>query len=84
MATKEKIGIVVSNKMEKTAVVLVESRYSHPIYKKTLKTSKRFLVHDELNECNPGDQVVISETRPLSRNKRWMIKEILKKTLLSN
>ena len=84
MATKEKIGIVVSNKMEKTAVVLVESRYAHPIYKKTLKTSKRFLAHDELNECNPGDQVVISETRPLSRNKRWMIKEILKKTLLSN
>jgi small subunit ribosomal protein S17 len=84
MATKEKIGIVVSNKMEKTAVVLVESRYSHPIYKKTLKTSKRFLAHDELTECNPGDQVVISETRPLSRNKRWMIKEILKKTLLSN
>jgi small subunit ribosomal protein S17 len=84
MATKEKIGIVVSNKMEKTAVVLVESRYAHPIYKKTLKTSKRFLVHDELNECNLGDQVVISETRPMSRNKRWMIKEILKKTLLSN
>ena len=84
MATKEKIGIVVSNKMEKTAVVLVESRYSHPIYKKTLKTSKRFLAHDELNECNLGDQVVISETRPMSRNKRWMIKEILKKTLLSN
>jgi small subunit ribosomal protein S17 len=84
MATKEKIGIVVSNKMEKTAVVLVESRYAHPIYKKTLKTSKRFLAHDELNECNLGDQVVISETRPMSRNKRWMIKEILKKTLLSN
>jgi small subunit ribosomal protein S17 len=84
MATKEKIGIVVSNKMEKTAVVLVESRYAHPIYKKTLKTSKRFLAHDELNECNLGDQVVISETRPISRNKRWMIKEILKKTLLSN
>jgi small subunit ribosomal protein S17 len=70
--------------MEKTAVVLVESRYAHPIYKKTLKTSKRFLAHDELNECNLGDQVVISETRPMSRNKRWMIKEILKKTLLSN
>jgi small subunit ribosomal protein S17 len=84
MATKEKIGIVVSNNMEKTAVVLVESRYAHPIYKKTLKTSKRFLAHDELNECNLGDQVVISETRPMSRNKRWMIKEILKKTLLSN
>jgi small subunit ribosomal protein S17 len=62
----------------------VESRYAHPIYKKTLKTSKRFLAHDELNECNLGDQVVISETRPMSRNKRWMIKEILKKTLLSN
>jgi small subunit ribosomal protein S17 len=84
LQTKKNFGLLLTKNLKKTAVVLVESLYSHPIYKKTLKTSKRFLAHDELNECNPGDQVVISETRPLSRNKRWMIKEILKKTLLSN
>ena len=57
MATKEKTGIVVSNKMNKTITVLVESRYAHPIYGKTLKTSKRFMAHDESQECNLGDRV---------------------------
>jgi small subunit ribosomal protein S17 len=84
MATKEKTGIVVSNKMDKTIVVLVENRYAHPIYGKTLKTSKRFMAHDEFQECNPGDEVTISETRPLSRNKRWKVKQIFKKAILSN
>ena len=84
MATKEKTGIVVSTKMDKTIIVLVENRYAHPIYGKTLKTSKRFMTHDEFNECYMGDQVTISETRPISRNKCWKVKEILKKTLLSN
>ena len=84
MATKEKTGIVVSTKMDKTISVLGENRYAHPIYGKTLKTSKRFMTHDEFNECNMGDQVTISETRPISRNKCWKVKEILKKTLLSN
>jgi small subunit ribosomal protein S17 len=84
MATKEKTGIVVSNKMDKTLVVLVENRYAHPIYGKTLKTSKRFMAHDEFQECNPGDEVTISETRPLSRNKRWKVKQIFKKAILSN
>ena len=84
MATKENTVIVVSTKMDKTIVVLVENRYAHPIYGKTLKTSKRFMTHDEFNECNLGDQVTISETRPISRNKCWKVKEILKKTLLSN
>jgi small subunit ribosomal protein S17 len=84
MATKEKTGIVVSNKMDKTIVVLVENRYAHPIYRKTLKTSKRFMAHDEFQECNLGDQVTISETRPISRNKRWKVKQIFKKAILSN
>jgi small subunit ribosomal protein S17 len=84
MATKEKTGIVVSNKMDKTIVVLVENRYAHPIYGKTLKTSKRFMAHDEFQECNLGDQVTISETRPISRNKRWKVKQIINKAILSN
>jgi len=84
MATKEKTGIVVSNKMNKTIVVMVENRYAHPVYRKTLKTSKRFMAHDEFQECNLGDQVTISETRPISRNKRWKVKQILNKAILSN
>ena len=84
MATKEKTGIVVSNKMNKTIVVLVENRYAHPVYGKALKTSKRFMAHDEFQECNLGDQVTISETRPISRNKRWKVKQIINKAILSN
>lgn len=84
MAGKEKIGVVVSNKMEKTVVVLVENRYAHPMYGKTIKTSKRFMSHDPDNICNLGDIVSISETRPLSRKKRWTIKTVLKKTLISS
>lgn len=84
MAGKEKIGVVVSNKMEKTVVVLVENRYAHPMYGKTIKTSKRFMTHDPDNICNLGDTVSISETRPLSRKKRWTIKNVLKKTLISS
>jgi len=79
MATKEKIGTVVSNKMEKTIVITVEDRYSHPIYGKTLKKTQRFMAHDENNECGLGDLVLISETRPLSRKKRWAVKQILNK-----
>ena len=79
MATKEKIGTVVSNKMEKTIVITVEDRYSHPIYGKTLKKTQRFMAHDENNECELGDTVLISETRPLSRKKRWAVKQILNK-----
>ena len=84
MAGKEKIGVVVSNKMEKTVVVLVENRYAHPMYGKTIKTSKRFMTHDPENMCTLGDQVSITETRPLSRKKRWVVKNIVKKTLLSS
>lgn len=84
MAAKEKIGIVVSNKMEKTVVVLVENLYAHPMYGKTIKTSKRFMTHDPENNSNLGDTVSISETRPLSRKKRWVINKVLKKALISN
>ena len=78
MATKEKIGTVVSTKMEKTIVIAVEDKYPHPLYGKTLKKTKRFMVHDEKNECALGDTVLIEETRPLSRNKRWKVSKILK------
>jgi small subunit ribosomal protein S17 len=77
MLTKEKIGIVESNKMQKTIIIRVENRYAHPLYVKTLKKTKRFMAHDELNTCKIGDKVVIMETRPLSRKKRWSLKQIL-------
>lgn len=67
MPIKQKIGIVVSNKMQKTAVVKVENRYPHPIYSKTVTKSKKYLAHDELEECNIGDQVLVEECRPLSK-----------------
>ena len=64
MATKEKIGTVVSNKMEKTIVITVENKFAHPVYGKTLKKTQRFMAHDEHNECALGDTVIISETPP--------------------
>jgi small subunit ribosomal protein S17 len=78
MAAKELLGRVVSNKMDKTVVVAVESRTPHPKYKKTLTRTKRYQAHDEANQCQLGDQVRIEETRPLSRTKRWQVAEILK------
>jgi small subunit ribosomal protein S17 len=84
MTKKEKIGIVVSNKMNKTIVIAVENKYSHPIYEKTLKKTRRFMAHDEKNDCIMGDIVLITETRPLSKNKRWEVKQILTKTKISN
>jgi large subunit ribosomal protein L14 len=80
MAVKEKVGIVVSNKMQKTIVVKVESRYSHPIYSKTMIKTKKYLAHDELSECNIGDQVLVQECRPLSKKKRWKLAKILSKS----
>ena len=76
---KSKIGLVSSNKMDKTLVVLVESHRNHPLYKKTIKTVKRYKVHDENNECKIGDTVKIVETRPLSKEKRWRVSEIIVK-----
>lgn len=66
-------GVVVSNKADKTAIVKVERRFMHPIYKKTVRTSKKYAAHDEANSCKPGDLVKIIESRPISRTKSWMI-----------
>ncbi len=75
---KEMEGIVLSNKMDKTAVVRVERLIQHPTYKKVVKVFNKFKAHDEENVCKPGDKVRIMETRPLSRDKRWRIIEVLK------
>ncbi|RMF28823.1 MAG: 30S ribosomal protein S17 [Bacteroidetes bacterium] len=76
---KTRVGIVVSDKMEKTISVLVERRLQHPIYGKMVKRSKKYLAHDENNECQVGDKVRIMECRPLSRRKRWRLVAILEK-----
>jgi len=83
MAVKEKIGIVISTKMNKTVVVNVESRYSHPIYSKIMIKTKKYLVHDEIEKCSTGDKVLIQECRPLSRKKRWKLVDIIVKSSLS-
>jgi small subunit ribosomal protein S17 len=80
MAVKERVGVVVSNKMQKTVVVAVENRSPHPKYKKIVVNTKRYKVHDEDNACQEGDRVRIRETRPLSRTKRWSVAEILETT----
>jgi small subunit ribosomal protein S17 len=80
MATKERVGTVVSDKMDKTVVVAVENRFPHPIYKKTVSRTKRYKVHDETNGCKVGDRVRITETRPLSRTKRWTVAEVISPT----
>jgi small subunit ribosomal protein S17 len=82
MPVKQQIGIVISNKMQKTIVVKIENRYSHPIYSKTLVKTKKYLAHDELKECNIGDQVLVEECRPLSKRKRWKLVKILSKSSL--
>ena len=76
---KERIGIVVSNKMEKSIVVAVERKVKHPMYGKFLKKTTKFMAHDEQNECSIGDLVKIMETRPLSKNKCWRMVEIVEK-----
>lgn len=76
---KSRIGIVTSDKMDKTISVSVERRLQHPIYGKYVKKSKKFIAHDETNECNVGDLVRITETRPLSKLKRWRVVEIIER-----
>ena len=76
---KERIGIVTSNKMEKTITVAVERREKHPIYGKFVKKTSKFAAHDEKNDCGIGDTVRIMETRPLSKNKRWRLVEIIER-----
>lgn len=80
MAVKERVGLVVSDKMQKTIVVAVESRVPHPKYGKIMVRTKRYKVHDEENECKVGDRVRIRETRPLSKTKRWTVADILNRT----
>ena len=77
MAAKERVGLVVSNKMQKTIVVAIENRSAHSKYGKVVVRTKRYKVHDEDNQCKEGDRVRISETLPLSRTKRWTLAEIL-------
>jgi small subunit ribosomal protein S17 len=74
---KTRFGRVVSNKMDKTVVVAVETPKRHPLYKKTMKRAVRYKAHDEKNECGLGDMVRIVETRPLSKQKRWRVAEIV-------
>lgn len=76
---KTKVGVVVSNKMEKSIVVAIERRVAHPIYKKYFKKTTKLMAHDEKNECGIGDVVKIMETRPLSKDKKWRLVEIVEK-----
>ena len=76
---KERIGVVVSNKMEKSIVVAVKRKEKHPKYGKFVNKTKKFVAHDEENKCDIGDTVLIIETRPLSKNKRWRLVNIIEK-----
>ena len=75
-----KTGVVVSNKMQKTVVVAVENLVKHDMYQKYIKRTSKFLAHAENNDVNVGDRVVIEETRPLSKRKRWNVREVLERT----
>ncbi len=79
VSRKTRTGIVVSSKMNKTVTVLVERQVPHPLYKKYYKTSKKYLVHDEHSTADLGDKVLIMETRPLSKRKRWRLVEIVER-----
>ncbi|HOT91407.1 MAG TPA: 30S ribosomal protein S17 [Anaerolineae bacterium] len=72
-------GVVTSDKMDKTVVVSVERRYRHPLYKKVVRAIKKYMAHDEHNECRVGDTVSIIESRPYSRHKRWTVETILER-----
>jgi len=76
---KERIGVVVSDKMDKSISVLIERKVKHPMYGKFVKKSKKYLAHDEKNDCGIGDTVKIMETRPLSKNKCWRLVEIIER-----
>ena len=76
---KTRVGKVVSNKMDKTIVVAIEDRVQHPLYKKIMGRTYKLKAHDELNQCNIGDKVKVMETRPLSKDKRWRLVEIIEK-----
>ena len=76
---KVRVGVVASDKMDKSITVLIERKLKHHIYGKFVKRSKKFMVHDENNECKVGDTVKITETRPLSKNKSWRVVEIVER-----
>lgn len=76
---KTRTGVVVSDKMDKTVVVSIADKVRHPLYKKTIKRTIKLKAHDEQNACGIGDKVVIMETRPLSKDKRWRVQQILEK-----
>lgn len=76
---KERVGVVTSNKMDKTITVAVERKEKHPIYGKFVKKTTKFAAHDEKNDCGIGDTVKIMETRPLSKNKRWRLVEVIER-----
>jgi len=79
---KSMVGTVVSDKMDKTVVVAVETSVAHPIYKKTVKRTYKLKAHDEENACKVGDKVLVMETRPLSKDKRWRVVEIVEKAVI--
>lgn len=76
---KTRVGVVSSSAMDKTITVTIERRLPHPIYGKSMKRTKKFMAHDDANNCNVGDTVKIMETRPLSKRKRWRVVEILER-----
>ena len=76
---RERVGVVVSNSMEKSITITVKQKIKHPIYGKFVNKTSKFMAHDEENTCNVGDTVKISETRPLSKNKRWRLIEIIER-----
>ena len=76
---KTRVGVVVSDKMDKTIVVAIKTKVRHPLYGKMVNRTRKFKAHDELNECGIGDTVKIMETRPLSKDKRWRVVEIIEK-----
>ena len=76
---KTRVGKVVSNKMDKTVVVAIQDNVRHPLYKKIIKRTVKLKAHDEFNSCNIGDTVKVMETRPLSKDKRWRVTEIIEK-----
>ena len=76
---KTRVGVVVSDKMDKTIVVSIKERVKHPLYQKTVNRTKKLKAHDEKNECGIGDTVMVAETRPLSKDKRWRVVQIVEK-----
>ena len=76
---KTRVGVVVSDKMDKTIVVSIKERVKHPLYQKTVNRTKKLKAHDEKNECGIGDTVMVAETRPLSKDKRWRLVEVIER-----